>query len=103
MEKYYAVMKINTATARNENFRGECHTHIYGKGDEMLFSDSGCNDFNIMTPYFVRKYGYKRVCDAKRNWTFTHPDIDRPYWEAEVKVIEIWVGKNDSVKIISLR
>lgn len=98
---YYLVQKISTATERNENFAGEVHVGIYGKGDYTLFRetpDGWCN-CNLLSPYWVEKYGYVRECDAKRNWTYTHPDIDAPSWKAEVKIVRAWVRKDNKVYI----
>lgn len=98
-EIYYLVQKISTATVRNTNFAGEVHTHIVGKCDETLFAETGSAfcDKDFLTPYFVRKYGYKRMCDAVRNWVYKNPDVDRPYWESEVKIIRAWVRKDNKV------
>ena len=97
-EIYYLIESISTATERNENFAGEVHTYIYGKGDELMLMetpDGHCN-VNHLTPYFVREYGYKRECDAKRNFSYTHPE-DSKYWKTETRIVRAWVRKDGNV------
>ena len=98
-EIYYAVQRIATATVRNEVFAGEVHTGIFGKGNFTLFTetDDGWYDCNFLAPYWVRKYGYKRKCDAMRNWVYKNPDMDEPYWKGDVRIITIWVHKDNKV------
>lgn len=98
-EIYFLIQKISTATVRNENFAGESECGIYGKGDYTLFRETvdGWHNCNLLTPYFVREYGYKRECDAKRNWIYKNPDVDAPYWKADVKIVRAWVRKDNRV------
>lgn len=102
-EIYFLIQKISTATERNTNFEGEVHTHIVGKDDYALFRETSDTDvygnFNFLTPYFVREHGYKRQCDAKRNWTYKHPDVDEPYWSSDVRIVRAWVRKDGKVCI----
>lgn len=53
---------------------------------------------NIMTPYFVRKYGYKTKADAKRNWSYRNPENTR-YWRTESHIIRVWVRKDGKVML----
>ena len=101
-EIYYAVQKVSTATARNERFAREVHVSIIGKDDKTLFYDTpdGWNNCNLLAPYWVREYGYKRKCDAVRNWTYKHPGIGKPYWDDEVSVVTLWVRKDNTVAVI---
>lgn len=101
MEIYYAVQSITTATEINENFHGEVHTCIYGKGDYKLFYETpdGWNNCNLLAPYFVRQYGYKRECDARRNWCYKNPENSR-YWRTETKIVRLWVRKDNTVHIL---
>ena len=100
-EIYFLIQNISTATVRNENFAGESETTIYGKGDYTLFRETpdGMTNCNLLAPYWVREYGYKRECDAKRNWAYKNPAIDEPYWKAEVKIVRAWVRKDNRVFI----
>ena len=100
-EIYYLIQKISTATERNVNFAGQVDTTIYGKGDYTLFRETGdgWGNCNLLAPYWVREYGYKRKCDACRNWVYKHPDIDAPYWKSEVRIIRAWVRKDNRVFI----
>ncbi len=99
-EMYYLVQSISTATERNTNFAGECHLYYHGKGNELLFAETGLAhiDFDNLTPYFVREYGYKRLCDAERNWSYKNPENDK-YWTTEVQIVRAWVRKDNRVFI----
>lgn len=99
-EIYYLVQSISTATVRNVNFAGEVHTYIHGKNDELLFAETGSAfiDRNFLAPYWVRKAGYKRLCDAKRNYSYTHPDNSKA-WSTEVRIVRAWVRKDNRVFI----
>lgn len=102
MEKYYAVMALKTATQRNESCAGECRTIIYGKGDKLLFHEgdkSGWTDCNLLAPYWVRQYGYKRPCDAKRNWSYNNPENTK-WWSTETSIVTLWVRKDNKVMLI---
>ena len=97
-ELYYLVESVSTATPKNENFDGQVHTHLFGKGEIALFAETGSAfcDKNLLTPYFVRQYGYKRECDARRNWSYKHPQNDE-YWKTETRIITAWVRKDGKV------
>ena len=97
-ELYYLVESISTATDRNENFAGDVHLYYHGKGDELLYADTPDKYINTnkLTPYFVREYGYKRPCDAKRCFSYTHPENSK-YWKTEVRIVTAWVRKDGRV------
>lgn len=102
MEKYYAVMEKMAATDRNTNFAGEHRTAIIGKYNKLLLHEgdkSGWLDRNLLAPYWVREYGYKRPCDARRNWTYNHPENSK-YWSSEVSIVTLWVRKDNTVTLI---
>ena len=96
--KRYLVKNTCVATANNLSYGGETHTYIYGKDQRLLFADTpdsfvACD---WMTPYFVKEYGYQRECDAKRCYSYTHPE-NTEYWRttSEIIAVEIWSdGKN---------
>ena len=97
-ELYYLVESVSTATPGNKNFDGEVHTHIYGKSDYTLFRetpDGWCN-CNLLAPHWIREYGYKRECDARRNWCYKHPQNDE-HWKTETRIITAWVRKDGKV------
>ena len=101
MEIYYLIEDITTATARNENFPGECHLRYIGKENKCLYSDghkNGWYNYNFLTPGFVREYGYTRKCDAVRNWSYKNPD-NSEYWKGETRVVRAWVRKDGNVVI----
>ena len=99
-EIYYLIDSISTATPENDNFKGHMENRIHGKGDYTLFCETtdGWRNFNLLAPYWVREYGYKRECDAKRNWSYNHPENSK-YWKTEVKIIRVWVRKDNKVFI----
>ena len=97
---FYAVHEISTATERNANFAGEVHAYIKGKENFTLFCETpdGWHNCNLLAPYWVKKYGYTRECDAKRNYTFNHPQNDK-YWKTEVRIVRLLVKHDNSVVI----
>ena len=90
MEKFYFVKSVCKATPNNKSYRGETHTYIHGKDEYLLFADTS-DEFvrrDLMTPYFVRQYGYKRECDARRSYSYKHPE-NTEYWESTADVISV--------------
>lgn len=89
--KRYLVKETSVATENNKNFRGQTQVNYYGKGDRSIAA------IYIQEPsmvsnrnYLVREYGYKRKCDAERNWTYKNP-LNSEYWKSTVEIIEIEV------------
>lgn len=101
-EIYFAVMTINTATEINTNFPGEVQTWISGKEHKTLFSEGTSDKWNEQPLYAarVREYGYKRMCDAKRNYSYTHPETFTKYWKKEVRIVSLWIRKDGTVAIL---
>lgn len=92
MERFYLVKSVCKATANNQSYWGETHTYIHGKEEYLLLADTR-DEFvvrDLMTPYFVRQYGYKRECDAKRSYSYTHPE-NTEYWRSTAEIIEVEV------------
>lgn len=101
MEKYYLVKTESKATPKNGSYFGETHTYIHGKDGYLLYADTR-DEFvkrDLLTPYFVRKYGYTRECDAKRCYSYTHPE-NTEYWRTTA-TIETYVVRKDG-KIVYL-
>lgn len=101
MEIVYLVESISTPTVRNEYHEGECHLAYYGKENKCLFLDGTkwSDHRHLWTPYFVRRYGYKRKSDAERNWIYKHPDVDKPYWNVDLRIVRAWIHKDGQVTI----
>ena len=101
-EIYYAVMTIYTATKENVNFPGEVQTWINGKEDKVLFAEGTSDHWNDqpLYAYRVREYGYKRMCDAKRNYSYTHQESESKSWIKEVRIVSLWVRKDGKVDIL---
>lgn len=93
--KKYLVKEIYTATEANENFKGNVHTTWCGKGDYLiattdkeLWNTTHVNDVSEIDPYWLNEYGYNRLCDAKRNWSYKNPENSK-YWTATAEIIEV--------------
>ena len=96
-EIYYLTQNISTATAQNMSFGGEVHTYIHGKEDKLLDAEGNRYvNVHLLTPYYVREYGYKTEAEAKRNWSYRNPENTK-YWRTESSVIRAWVRKDNKV------
>ena len=95
MERFYLVKSICKATAQNMSFGGETHTYVHGKDEYLLFADTPDKFVarDLMTPYFVRKYGYKRECDAMRAYSYKHPE-NTEYWNSTAEIIAVEIHKD---------
>ena len=102
IERYCLVKTITKATEQNEHFKGAVHTHIFGKGGEILFAETGDPwiDRDCMTPYFVREYGYKRECDARRSYAYKNPERSI-YWTERPEIIAVDIKTVDGVSFIA--
>ena len=90
MERFYLVKSVCKATANNMSYGGETHIYIHGKEDYLLFADTRDKFVarDLMTPYFIRKYGYKRECDARRSYSYKHPE-NTEYWRRTAEIIAV--------------
>ena len=98
-ERFFLVYVVAKATENNPSFAGKVRKYIFGKGDELLWTDSP-----EITSYFrgydklwasdVREYGYTRRQDAKRCYSYTHPE-DGEYWKSKAYVVEYDVCGNE--------
>ena len=90
MERFYLVKSVCKATANNQSYSGETHTYIHGKEEYLLLADTRDKFVarDLMTPYFVRQYGYKRECDARRAYSYTHPE-NTEYWRSTAEIITV--------------
>lgn len=101
-EIFYAVKSIETATPLNDNFPGAVHTYIVGKEDfDLLAKGAGLwYDVNRLTSGFVRDFGYRRMCDVVRNYTYRHPGARSPYWSRSVSIVRLLICDDDTVRVI---
>lgn len=89
--KKYIIKSVSRATDKNLNFKGDVQTWYHGKGQKTLgayFCENG--EFKVhqpMIPAFIEEYGYDRLCDARRSWTFNNPE-NTEFWETEVEIVE---------------
>lgn len=98
IETYYFVKEVSTATPENKNFAGQVHTYIKGKDNFRLFEDVPDGWYNkdlTDCPYCIREYGYKRICDAKKNYTYKHPENSWS-WTTKVKIVSIDIQKDSN-------
>ena len=96
IETFWFVKSVSTATDENKNFAGEVHTYIFGKNEFRLFEDVPGGFYNkdlTDCPYCVVEYGYKRLCDAKRAYSYKHPQNDNS-WRTTVKIVSVDVQKD---------
>ena len=98
MARIYLVKLVSRATEANTNHAGEVNTSLYGKGEELLYSDSP--DLwvkrDLLSWYFLNEYGYRRECDAKRNWLYRNQVDDPKWWTNEKEIVSIDVEPDDS-------
>lgn len=100
IETYWFVKEVSTATPANKNFYGEVHTYIFGKDGFRLYEDVPGGFFNrdlTDCPYCIVENGYKRPCDAKRNYSYTHPTNDE-FWTSTVQLVSLDVQKDKDGK-----
>ena len=90
--KRYLIKSISTATADNMSYSGEVHTYIHGKDGYLLKAETRDPfvDRDLMTPYFVREHGYSRECDARRAYSYTHPE-NTEYWRSTSEIIHVQI------------
>ena len=102
IERYYLVKTVTKATEYNEFSKGAVHTHVFGKNCEMLFAETGDPwiDRDYMTPYYIRNYGYKRECDARRSFAYKNPERSI-YWTERPEIIAVDIKTVDGVSFIA--
>lgn len=86
----YLVKETSVATASNPNFAGDISIGYFGKADHMLAREgTHCeyDNFNHIE-WCIEEYGYNRVSDAKRSYTYKHPE-NTAFWTSTVEIIEV--------------
>ena len=91
--KRYLVVETSKATEQNPNFAGTEVTYTLGVGDYVIgIEGSYCEKSHMerqpIRGWDVMEYGYKRMCDAKRNWTYKNPENNK-YWQSTTEIIEV--------------
>lgn len=89
--KRFAVKVTCCATDENPNFAGKKVTYYYGKNNVMLGRHGSYCDLSYM-PIAISKWelerkGYKRLCDAKRNWSYNNLQNDK-FWQSGAEIVE---------------
>lgn len=84
MLKYF-VKSVSVATDENVNFRGSVYTYYNGKQDQVIGS--------FGDPYlregiygYAREYGYSTAAQAKRCYSFRHPENSKN-WKTTVEIV----------------
>ena len=90
--KIYLVKVTSVATAENSNFKGQESITYRGIGDrELAYYGShaeATNGVQELNQYMIETYGYSRLCDAKRNWSYKNPENSK-YWKSTAEIEEI--------------
>ena len=89
MAKLYIIKSVSTATPENHNYAGKVHTYYHGVGDMLIGSHTGDPwiDFPL-SEYRIEAFGYSRMCDAKRNFSYRNPENSK-YWSTVATIEEI--------------
>lgn len=86
----YLVKETSTGTQDNPNYAGETSIVYFGKADYMMAREGNHipqDNYNHID-YCIEEYGYNRVCDAKRSYTYRHPENSKN-WTSVVEIVEI--------------
>ena len=90
--KFYIIRTISKATEFNKNFAGQTHTYYYGKAQELIAA-YGTHDAYIdrnLSAWWIKEYGYSRLCDAKRSWMLKNPENSK-WWNTVSEIIPVEV------------
>ena len=89
--KRYLVKNVLIATEKNPSFAGEISIIYFGKGDYMVAAvgehDKKLWRYKDLQNWLIRDFGYKRECDAKRNWTYRNTE-NTEFWISKVEIVE---------------
>lgn len=94
----YLVKLTSVATEKNVNFFGITNIYYYGRCETVVAGRD--NDMWLnrelddpLTKYFIKEYGYNRICDAKRSYIYKRakePDC-YGYWDENAEIIKVEV------------
>ena len=86
----YLVKETSIATASNPSFAGDVSIHYFGKGGYMVAKEGTHLEYDNYNriEYCIDKYGYSRVCDAKRSYAYKHPE-NTEYWTSTVEIVAV--------------
>ena len=86
----YLVKETSTATEQNPNYAGDVSIYYFGKAEQMLAREGTHiprDNFNHIE-WYIAEYGYSRKCDAKRAYTYRHPENTK-FWTSTVEIVEV--------------
>lgn len=91
----YAVKVTSVATDTNPNFAGKSEFVYYGKKEEIFsMTGSAAEATHTNTKFFYQhllgEYGYKRLCDAKRSWSYNNPNSDDRFWNTKAEIVKVF-------------
>ena len=87
----YLVKTTSVATKENPYFAGEVQVYYTGK-EETDVKREGTHEpeLNFDRIWLAEEYGYKRECDARRNWEWKHRDeASSKHWTVAVEIVEV--------------
>lgn len=86
--KRYLVKRTMIARDTNRNRPGHVETSLNGVGGAILFYEGSGTRFDCdhMTDEMIERYGFKRLCDAKRSWAYKSPEVEE-YWITQMDVL----------------
>lgn len=94
MVKKYVVCTTSVATPENKNFKDCIFHYWHGKHNTLIWSDdpfiNPIREQYSFKDYYVMQYGYDRLCDAKRNWSYKNPE-NTQWWKSTTEIIEVEV------------
>ena len=89
----YLVKVTYVAKENNKNFAGETQVWYKGKKGRTVACDGGSFYGYPKAPqddYFTRVYGYDRLCDAKRSYSYKNC-ADEDAWYKSVEIVSVEV------------
>lgn len=90
----YLVNEVSIATEENVNFKGQYSNKFYGKGDKCVAHTGthaeAVHDLEELNDWNIKEYGYDRMCDAVRNWTYKNPENSK-WWKSTVCILKFEV------------
>lgn len=92
--KVYLVKETSIATEENQNFKGQESITYHGLGDRVIAHygthAEAIHDLHELNQYMILTFGYSRLCDAKRNWSYKNPGNSK-YWKSKAEIVEFEV------------
>ncbi len=92
--KRYLVKSVSVATDENRNHAGQVLETLHGRGDQCLMARGSYAEAShfvrVLWESDVLEYGYTRLCDVKRCFSYKYPQNDK-FWKTTVEIVELEV------------